>query len=115
LSGVWEPADDIEPVEAVEDVFEEAVEDGGADGVDVAGDIVELVLAVLGSVIELLLSGLRLQAASEPATTTAETRASADWVMAFMLHSPMGCDGKDASDRLVAVDGASVRAGSAGR
>src|SRR5262249_52228392 len=83
----------------------------GADGVEDCGDIVELLLAVFvdGCVIELLLSGLLLQAASELATTTAETMASVDCVMAFMLHSPIGCEGNTLPTALGAADGSSLR------
>jgi len=104
LSGVCEPEE-----EAVDDdVSDELVDDDGADD---CGAIVELVLAVFAGDCDIeLLSGLLwLQAASEVATAT-ETTASADCVMAFMLHSPIGCEGNRLPTALVAADASSLRA-----
>jgi hypothetical protein len=104
LSGVCEPAE-----EAVDDdVSDELVDDGGADD---CGAIDELLLAVFAGGCDIeVLSGLPwLQAASEVATAI-ETTATADCVMAFMLHSPIGCDGNTLPTALVAADASSLRA-----
>jgi len=77
--------------------WDESVAAEGA-GAGVIVELVSLELEVVGVVdrddIESLPGLLWLHAASEVATARPETRASADCVIAFMLHSPSGCEGK---------------------